>query len=431
MSLTLRSYLLAAFITLLGILGQWLEPIPVEAWRIPAAALLMLLLAEGLDARRLPLPLRRELPPRVKLGRADETRLHLDNPHRRPLQLQLVETPPEGGEAALTMRDWSIAVGAVGTLATHFLPSRLGDLDWPGPRLRLRGRFGLAWWNRRPPAEAAASTPVVPDHLRGNEYRIGSSENGERLRPRAGRGFELFDQRAYQPGDPLHAIDWKASARSGRTTVRRFSEEQHLELLILIDCGRGSRLGAGRLQRFGHYANIAARLGERALLNGDRLSLLAYADGILAEATGLRGRSGLLRARALLESLRPSAHDANPLPAALRARHLARRRSLVVLLSDLDDDLQQGQLLRAIGLLRPQHQPLLGCLEDEEVAAMHSEHGEEWLSPYRNLAAEELQRRHRGARLQLQRLGVEVVSALPERLDGALMGRYEALRRRL
>ncbi len=431
MSLTLRSYLLAAMVTLLGVIGQWLEAIPSDAWRIPAAALLVLLLIEGLEARRLPLPLRRELPPRLKLGRSDETRLRLDNPHRRTLQLQLVETPPEGGEAPLAMREWSIAGGESGQLVTPFLPSRLGPLEWPGPRLRLSGRFGLAWWNRRPPAEASAGVPVVPDHLHGREHHAGSSEEGERLRPRAGRGFELYDLRAYQPGDPLHAIDWKASARSGRTTVRRFSEEQHLELLILIDCGRGSRLGAGRLQRFGHYCNIAARLGERALLNGDRLSLLAYADDVVAEAAALRGQSGLLRARHLLESLRPSAHDANPLPAALRARRLARRRSLVVLLSDLDDDLQQGQLLRAIGLLRPKHQPLLGALEDETVASMRREFAGEWLSPYRNLAAEELQRRHRAARLQLQRLGVEVVMALPERLDGALMARYEELRRRL
>jgi len=68
--------------------------------------------------------------------------------------------------------------------------------------------------------------------------------------------------RAYVRGDPLARIDWKATARTRRLITREFSEDQHLDVLVAIDAGRLSRVRAGRLDRFGLYANVAARMAE-------------------------------------------------------------------------------------------------------------------------------------------------------------------------
>src|SRR5262245_63646195 len=84
------------------------------------------------------------------------------------------------------------------------------------------------------------------------------------MRPRrtVGAGSELHQLRSYVPGDALARIDWKATARTRKLITREFSEDQHLDVLVAIDAGRLSRVRAGRLDRFGLYANIAARFAE-------------------------------------------------------------------------------------------------------------------------------------------------------------------------
>src|SRR5439155_1186300 len=105
---------------------------------------------------------------------------------------------------------------------------------------------------------------------------------GARPRRVGGAGAELHQLRAYAPGDPLARIDWKATARAGALITREFSEDQHLDILIGIDAGRFSRVRVGRLDRFGLYANLAARFAEVVTHHDDRIGLMVYADRVLA-----------------------------------------------------------------------------------------------------------------------------------------------------
>jgi uncharacterized protein (DUF58 family) len=67
---------------------------------------------------------------------------------------------------------------------------------------------------------------------------------------RRGAGHDLFSLRDYQPQDDLRHIDWKATARSRRLTVREFTSEDERRITIILD----TRLPRGSdeedLQRF-------------------------------------------------------------------------------------------------------------------------------------------------------------------------------------
>ncbi len=53
--------------------------------------------------------------------------------------------------------------------------------------------------------------------------------------PRRGAGHDLFSMRDYQPQDDLRHIDWKATARSRRLTVREFTSEDERRITIVLD----------------------------------------------------------------------------------------------------------------------------------------------------------------------------------------------------
>src|SRR5262249_47804416 len=148
------------------------------------------------------------------------------------------------------------------------LPVKLGRQSWPAVPGRLLGPLGIAWWgvDLHPSREVT----VAPDTLRARRVSPRGNPGGMRPRRMVGAGSELHQLRGYVPGDALARIDWKATARTGVLVSREFSEDQHLDVLVVLDAGRFSRVRAGHLDRFGLYANIAARLAEVVTPNDDR-----------------------------------------------------------------------------------------------------------------------------------------------------------------
>ena len=89
MNLTALSYVVAAAVTLLGIIGQWQDDPWPDLWRVPAASLLIGLLLEGLTARRRGLRISPRIPERVMLGQPATAELVLGNDGERPLRVEL------------------------------------------------------------------------------------------------------------------------------------------------------------------------------------------------------------------------------------------------------------------------------------------------------------------------------------------------------
>lgn len=428
MNLSARSYWLAGLVTALGILEQWYGARNAGLWRSAAAMIIFALLVEGWAVRKLLLRLQREGATRRILGRPFNAAWRLTNSSSRVVQVEIQAPLP----VALTgpMQVLRLYVPAHGEQAQPFraIPQKLGRHDWPDVYARVSGIFGLAWWPRR----LASGGPVVisPDYLHSAERGVGTRQLGELQRRRSGSGNELLLLRDYQPGDSLRLIDWKASARSGKHMVRVFAEELHVELLIVIDAGRTSALRAGALTRLGHVANSAARLAEQAILNGDRVGVVVFADTVIESLPPLRGSAGLLRVRAVLERLESRARESNPLAATLHARRLARQRCLVVVYSDIGEADAAGQLAKATALLTPKHLPLIAALHEPEISALAAQPARDWLDPYISYAACETLHNATLAAHRLRRLGAEVVQAAPTQLDAAVLGYYDRLRRR-
>ena len=84
--------------------------------------------------------------------------------------------------------------------------------------------------------------------------------------------------------------------------------------------------------------------------------------------------------------------------------------------------------MRAVKLLMPKHLPLIATLEDEEIKTLATSHAKAWLEPHYTLAAQEFEHSRQEAIATLKNQGAHVVSAVPDKLDRAVLNRYESLR---
>ena len=284
--LATRCYAFAALVCALAVIGQWSPAIDADLWRMPAAALLLALIVEAIAHARQPVSIERHLPARAFLGQPLASELTVHNPAPYSVQLDTLDEVPAALAAEYAPVHWCIGAGDSSTRRVVLVPQELGEVEWQSLRTRRLGALGLAWWHRRLRLPAVLS--VVPDHLHAADHTAGTEEQGRHARSIVGSGTELMGFRSYQRGDPLRSIDWKATARRGEPIVRLCTNEEHVELVLAVDCGRTSGIQSGALTRLGHYANVAARLAEKSLANGDHVGLVVFAEAPIYVASGMR-----------------------------------------------------------------------------------------------------------------------------------------------
>jgi uncharacterized protein (DUF58 family) len=429
MSLRPAAYVLLIATALLAVLGEWAgDAVPSAAGCLPAALLLLGLAWERLETSRLGATLDIEAPDQWLLARPTRVTLVLRQAVARVHDYLLAPQAADGIQWPGEVRNLGASAAAPARLVQDALPQRLGRKGWPVQRLRVAGHCGLAWWSLR--LQPRHTFRVVPDVLRFNERGSGLSPAGSRASVVAGAGGQVDQLRDYRPGDPLRVLDWKATARRGALTSREFVDEQHVDVILAVDVGRASTLWCGDLDRLGHYVNVAARFAQHAIDQGDRVGLELYAERPLLSLPPAGGSAAIVRIRSALAGVESRTVDSNPLPLAAGLRTLARQRSLVVLLTDIDDAASSGQLVGAVRLLQPKHLPLVAGLTSAALAGYEKLRAQDWLDPYLALAAR-LDRQHRDRAIRaLASAGAPALVARPEHLEREVFARYAEFRSR-
>jgi uncharacterized protein (DUF58 family) len=429
MHLRLNALVFVVLTALVAILGAWSGQAQLESsWLLPFALLLLGLAYEGWVVARVRPSLAIEAPVQGILGRPMPLQLTVRQQLNRSTDIELAPAAPEAIEIDSSIRLVVVPEGGPVAVELHATPRRLGQHAWPSMQARIAGPLGLAWWSRR--LDVNYTMKVMPELLRDGARRIGAVGGGVRARSILGAGAEVLQLRDYRAGDPQNLIDWKATARRGQMISRDFTEDQHLDIVIAIDAGRASALRAGALDRLGHYTNLAARFAEHAVAQDDRVGIVLFADQPLATLAPGRGIGTVLRIRQMLAAASSKLAESNPLNAALRTRSLVRHRSLVVMLTDVDDATVAGQLASAARLLLPKHLPLIAGLSSPEAEALRTAPAHSWLDPYQSLAAQEYcSRLERNVRA-LRALGAPALVTRPEHMERAVFAAYAEFRNR-
>lgn len=167
--------------------------------------------------------------------------------------------------------------------------------------------------------------------------------SGRRASRIRGRGLAFEEIRGYRPGDDARMIDWRASARTGRTQTRVFTEERDRPTLLLVDLSAAMFFGSVHATKSAIAAEAAALAAWRGLAAGDRLGAVLFDEAGLEVFRPHRSRQAVLRilgavARRCAALVGSAPRPAGPaaLNAALRqAEAMAGHDWLVLVIADL------------------------------------------------------------------------------------------------
>ncbi|MEV0671437.1 DUF58 domain-containing protein [Mycobacterium sp. NPDC050441] len=189
------------------------------------------------------------------------------------------------------------------------------------------------------------------------------------------RSLEFDELRPYVPGDDVRDIDWKATARSGHTLIKRFVSEKHHKVLVVADAGRNSCALApsGELKRT-VAQNIIGGIGLMTLPRSDEIAMVL---GDHRGTVDIRLRRGETHIESMLHRFHHHATD-HPGPSDILvqlewvARHY-RHRLLIFVVSDEPE--VTDRLAEVLRPLTARHDVLWALVGDMPAVSGHRDTG--------------------------------------------------------
>lgn len=331
---------------------------------------------------------------------------------------RLLRATPEGTEAEVSYRLFAAARGDY----------QFGDLvlRWPSP-------LGLVIRQGRVPA--AESVKVYPNLNEAKKHELFALRNrqqmvGARRTKVRGQGREFESLRDYVRGDEMRHISWTATARRGRLTTKQYQPERNQSIVVMLDAGRLMTSRIDRLSKLDHAINAALSVGYVATQGGDNIGLLVFTRQVNIYLPPHRGHAQMQAIIEALYNIKPQMIEPSYARAFQYFSQNCKRRSLVIILTDLVDREASAELLAHTATLLPRHLPLIVTIGDKDLRAMVSQVPHDVSEVYRQSVAEELLQQREEALARIAELGGLVLDVPAGQLSFHLVNRYLEVKER-
>jgi uncharacterized protein (DUF58 family) len=306
-------------------------------------------------------------------------------------------------------------------------PLRRGRFPLDSLTLRIEGRLGLGARQRDVPLHTVLRVHPPFRSRSEAELKIRRGrilEVGLRSARGLGGGTEFEQLREYGPDDEFRRIDWTATARTGKPIVRTYRAERNQNVVVLLDNGR---VMAGRVDgvpRVEHAMDAVMMLTAVATRLGDKCGLVTFDREVRSVVPPARHRDQVGRVTEAMYALEPELSESDYSGAFAETVTRFRRRAMLVLLTDLNEQAVLDSVLPALPLVTRTHLVVVAAVRDPQVEAWASGRVADEEEAYRQVAAvEALTERERTA-ARLRGAGATVVDAAPGRLSGELADAY-------
>ena len=428
-----RPLVLAALVPGVLSLGLILLPGVLRGLLLADALILLLALADALTIpRRTQFAVERKVGRLASLRRRHPATLTIANRGNRDVFVWIADGLPDELKADPGRVPALLQARSRSSYPYEVSAARRGSFRLERVYLQVRSRLGF--WIRHLEYPCESEINVYPDIQQLSQYALLARADrlnliGLRRTRRIGGDNEFERLRDYTLDDNYRHMDWKSTARRHKLTVKDFQTNQSQRLIFLIDAGRMMTGESAGVSLFDHALNSMLMLSLVALRQGDQVGLVCFSDAVHTYVPPKSGTNQLNRLLHASFDRFPRMVESRYDEAFLYLASHCRKRALVVLMSNVIDEVNAHQLRDYLGNLAGRHLPLAVLLRDHAMfdAVDVAPAAVATLAPdrlYRAAAAAEiLTWRHQVLR-DLENLGVLSVDTFPENMTAPLVNRY-------
>ncbi len=432
MQLTPRGLLLLFTVALILAAGTW---VPALQW-VAIGYLLLLLLLLYFDWRRaLSVDRRFEIhrihDQKLSLGADNPIKISVRNRSTRTAAIEVRDEPPDAFRISTRILEATIPPRETWEETYHVHPLRRGDYAFGDLNVRYEGPFKLVIRQGRLPL--AEPIKVYPNLLDVRRYDLMLRRNrlqelGLRSTRQFGEGSEFERLREYLPDDEYRRINWKATARRRRPITVEYETERSQNVIALLDVGRMMQSPVANIAKLDYVVNAVLFLGYVATSKGDKVGMMTFADDVGHYLRPRQGRGQFYRMLELLYAVEAQPVEPNYRRALSYLAAKQRKRSLVIIFTDLSGGVTVQSLVAHTALLAKRSLPLVVTISDPDIVTASRQAPTDSITTYQRTAAAQLLDERQITLDTLRRQGVLTLDVPANQLSIAIINRYLALK---
>jgi Uncharacterized conserved protein (some members contain a von Willebrand factor type A (vWA) domain) len=315
----------------------------------------------------------------------------------------------------------------------HLRPLQRGDYQFGNTNIRYPSVLRL--FIRQHSYPTANQVKVYPNVLEVRKYDLLArqgllTELGLRRSRLFGMGSEFERLREYSSDDEFRRINWKATARRGRPIVAEYETERSQHIFCVIDTGRLMRTPIGDIAKLDYVINASLLLSYVALLKGDQVGMLSFADDVRAYLAPKGGKAQFQRMLETLYNVASELVEPNYLLALSQLEHKHKRRSLMIVFTDLVTLDAAKSLIASLARLAKRHLVVCVTISDPNLTNVAGQSSETSNQLYRRAVAEMLLDERQVVLETLNQHGVHTVDVPADKLTISVINSYLELKGR-
>jgi uncharacterized protein (DUF58 family) len=439
-----RLLVLLGIVPLLPTLALFVAP---AAWPVVVVADVAVLAVAAADLASLPrrssLHARRELQPIATRGVRHPLTIVLENHGQRPLVVEVRDDAAESLRAEDEIAPLRLAAGSRVRVRHTVTPTERGAIRLEAIHVRTTSRLGL--WSTCLALPAVDMLHVYPALRQISRYALYArldkmSLLGVRRTRRVGTDNEFERLRDYTHDDQYKNIDWRATSRRLKLTVRDHQSNQSQRVVFAVDCGRMMVNRVGGESLLDAALDAALTLSYVAIAQRDEAGMVCFDDAVTRWLPPRAGRGQLNRMVAATHDVQPQLVESRFDAALVHLQRHCRKRTLLVVITNLIDDRNAERIREHLAPTVGRHLPLVVLLRDRAVfdpveswergAAAGAAAPARRAAFYRAGAAADILCWRQQVLSDLRHDGVLTLDVRPEELTAALVNEYLAIKAR-
>lgn len=378
-----------------------------------------------LSPKKQALTINRSLPDELERGVSCTVELKLSNTSIRPAIFRIIDDFPPTFQSSFPLNG-IVKEQAESKLSYRTVASVRGDYQIN--YLYLRYTSFLQLWEKQVTINLPAAVKVIPNLTATKSYLESARRfllyEGMEIRKRQRGTGEFAQIRNFVVGDDARKINWRQTAKLQEVMTNEYEPEHGKYLAILIDCGRmmGAELKEGN--RLEKTLEAALAVSAAALKNGDYVSILAFSKEIkvfIPPGKEMAHLQSILRG---IYHLQVDPGESNYAGVLNYLQSVQKKRSLVLLFSDVQTFLNEESGLHYLKQLRKRHLFFMIGIEDETIAKrIEANPGTVQAAMVKSIAQQQMHRKKQEKR-KWEKQGLALVEAGEDQLAAAAVSRY-------
>jgi uncharacterized protein (DUF58 family) len=338
-------------------------------WSLLIALNIIVILASLLDLiyspKKKQLNFRRTITKELERNLAYTVEIEVTNTSEHDLSFFLIDGIPQSFKRSFPLQG-KVPKASTSLVTYETIAPVRGKYEIEQLYFRYSSRLGL--WEKQLTIELVDSVKVIPDLTETKQYLENAQRfllyEGSKIRKQQ-RGVGDFAQiRNYVVGDDPRMINWRQTAKLQEVMTNEYEPEHGKYVTILIDCGRmmGTELTKGN--RLEKVLEAALTVTAAALQKGDYVSIVAFSKEVKVFVPPARGMVHLQTILQAIYTIEVDTAESNYAAVLTYLETMQKKRSLLLLFSDVRTFLHEESALAYLQRLRQRHLFLMIGIED-------------------------------------------------------------------